>query len=388
MATPKLWEILTYGPKAWGKAKEREDLATAKELAPTLAELKAVSAQPLPAHQPGDYNVNLPQNTFTPGDQVEYASALKQLGLNEKTIAEGDQKATLLNKINSLGSTEQQINALNSKDVAPVNVSGGLAYNKYDTQNPILQESSAITSLARDRRANAQEQELRNNALQGILENPEIDPLTQATVANKASTFKPQRVKVKRRDGQTVYMDATPQINGGFKYTPANDAQGAPLQVPPTSTGAIEKDAELFSRVLGMDTKKATRLALSLRQHLKTAAPDEAWAKLVSEVSRMQFNRYAKDPKRLYDKVAEIWSVKFPNRPIPAEATLEQRFNPDQPQEQNDSALPGPKDNPGADDHSEVKNRAAAEGYEIIGGWVEGKGFLARDAQGRKGYFY
>lgn len=382
MAKPTFAELMAYGAGAWQKAKERKDKDEALEIASALSELKEVTATPIPEQNNGGYNVDLPTANFGVDDQVELSLALKQIGLSEKGIAEGNKEQTLLNEIRGLESRPQRIDALNKRSVAPVGFNGGTAFNKFDTANPILAESNAVTQLARYRESKAVDQELRNSSLQTILEDPEIDPLTAATVANKGSTFKPQRVKVRRADGKDVYMDATPLIGGGYSYALANDKKGNPLIVPPSpsSTSPIEKDAELFERVLDMDKKAATRLSLSLRQHLKTAKPDEAWSKLVSEISKMQFNRYAKDPKRLYEKAAEIWQVKFPGREIPNRDVLEATLLPEEKADQEINAE--------APLQEDVRQRAQEEGFEIIGEWVEGKGFLARDEQGRKGYFY
>ena len=392
MATPKLSDFLRYGPGAFEAARKREEKKVAEELAPTLLELKNVAGQPTKEYvDPNGYNVNLPSAKFDSVDQLDLTRALNTIGIDEKQLNATRQTDKLNRAIDNLSSPEQRVDALNKKSVAPVGFNGGTAYNRLNTNSPIIDSTDAIKSLARLRDAKAGEQTLRNEALQSILDNPEIDPLTMATVANKGSTFKPQRVKVRRMDGKQVYMDATPQIGGGFSYTPANDQKGNPLIVPPSpsSVSPIEKDAELFERVLGMDKKSSTRLSLSLRQHLKTARPDEAWSKLVSEISKMQFNRYAKDPKRLYEKAAEIWSVKFPNRPIPNRDLLESTLLPKK------TAIP---DNATPQSEAKVTNeqvpqlevraRAQKEGYEIIGDWVEGKGFLVRNTQGQKGYFY
>jgi len=382
MATPTISEFFRYGPGAFQAAKKREDKATAEELAPTLLELKALANQPDKKYNdPNGFNVNLPETKFDSVDQLELTRALNTLGVDESKFAATRREDTLSQEIQGLSSAEQRVDALNKKSVAPVGFNGGTAYNKFDTANPILAESDAITQLARYRESKAQDQELRTSSLESVLNNPEIDLLTKATIANKGSTFKPQRVKVRRKDGKEVYMDATPQIGGGHSYAPANDQKGSPLIVPPSpsSISPIEKDAELFERVLSMDKKAATRLSLSLRQRLKTATPDEAWSKLVSEISKMQFNRYAKDPKRLYEKAAEIWSVKFPNRPLPNKDVLESTLSPEET-----SAISAEQEDPQA----EIKTRAEQEGFEVIGEWVEGKGFLVRNEQGQKGYFY
>ena len=84
MATPSLWEILSYGPRAWGKAREREEAESAKALIPDLLELREVTSKKTePYVDPSGYNVNLPKVKFNDSKQFELSQAFKTAGMDE-----------------------------------------------------------------------------------------------------------------------------------------------------------------------------------------------------------------------------------------------------------------------------------------------------------------
>lgn len=178
-------------------------------------------------------------------------------------------------------------------------------------------------ALSRLHQAQAGGAELRRGALAKLLENPDIDPLLAADVAQNKDVFKPQRVKVKHRDGREVYYDARPTLAGGYTYSPALDEAGAPLQVPITASAsaptALQKNAQFVARVLFAGDADAERKSVELLTRLKGKASTDAWSDLTREVARMQYGRYARDPQRLYEKTAEIWRVARPGEPIPTE---------------------------------------------------------------------
>jgi len=184
----------------------------------------------------------------------------------------------------------------------------------------------ANVALARLREAHAGMAETRGTALGDILGNPDLDPLLGADIAQNKAVFKPQRVKVKRRDGKEVYYDVTPNLAGGHDYQPALDESGEPLQVPTSAAGnaptALQKNTRFLAGALFAGDPDAVEKAATLLTQLKGKSPGDAWESLVREVSKMNFGRYARDPQRLYQKTAEIWRVARPNEPLPMEAPL------------------------------------------------------------------
>ncbi len=167
----------------------------------------------------------------------------------------------------------------------------------------------------------------RTGVTTGALNDPNIDPLLKIDIADKKPVFKPQLVKVRRKDGTEVYMNQTPTLSGQPAYTPATDESGDPLGIPvKTASGrgssptALQKNAAFIARVLFTDDPEAEKKAVAMLTTLKGKAAPEAWDTLTREVAKMQYGRYAKDPQRLFEKTAEIWRVARPMEPLPTDA--------------------------------------------------------------------
>ena len=161
----------------------------------------------------------------------------------------------------------------------------------------------------------------RREAVQNVLDNPDLDPLLAAQVAQGKTVLHPQRVKVQHRDGSVGYYDATPNMSGGFDYTPAMDENGQALSAPQTTANnaptALQKNAAFVARVMFNGEPDADKKAVDLLTRLKAKGPADAWAALTQSVAKMNYGRYARDPQMLYNKTAEMWRVARPMEPIP-----------------------------------------------------------------------
>lgn len=180
-----------------------------------------------------------------------------------------------------------------------------------------LDENNLAT--ARYHGALAAEQESRRKVIEEALSAPNANPLLRVDIANKKDVFKPTLVKVRQANGKDVYMNQTPTLGGTYTFEPALDDAGNPLQAAPSATAAgggptsLQKDAAFMSRVLGIPLADAVQ---QLRT-LKGKAPEEAWAATVRQVAQMSYGRYARDPKKLYEKSSEIWQVARPGESVP-----------------------------------------------------------------------
>jgi hypothetical protein len=329
MATPSFADILTYGPAAWEVADQREREQLARERFPILLQLKALAgaSAPPPGTAPGTLrddsglSVNLPAAPqFGPEQQAELDLVMQTLGLNARDLAASRESEArtqgLLEALPQLETAEQKANVVNKLDVSPIRMSAGVAYDRFNRDQPIVDESSAIEALADYRTQKAGETAARLKALSGVLEDEQTDPLLAADIANKRTVAKTDRIKVQRENGDIVYMDAIRQPDGTFRIvTPTAGAE--PLRVPPASPGSAEKDARFFAEALNIPLKDAALLVKRSKLNLKTDSPENAWAKLVKSVSTMSYGRYARDPQKLYEKSAELWSVLQPGEPIP-----------------------------------------------------------------------
>lgn len=180
-------------------------------------------------------------------------------------------------------------------------------------------DESKIAS-GRLRGGQADEQDYRFQAVKEIADNPDIAPLLRADLVQKKAMLKPQLVKTSMKDGTAIYQHRTPNLSGGYDYTPALDENGAPLTVPAAAGDrptALQKNAAFLARVLFAGEPEAEQKAVTMLTQLKGKAPIDAWAALTSEVAKMSYGRFARDPQKLHEKTAEIWRVARPLEPIP-----------------------------------------------------------------------
>lgn len=267
-----------YGANYADELRKNTLLKRGDLLLPLLQELKDLSQQPAPTEPPpgvGNFNVDLPSPKFTPEDELAMADMLRARG----------QDPALFSKLN---------------------------YQDAYTEKMAQQ---------------AREAQIRSDALDSVVREPTISPVAKAAVANKNTMFKPQKVKVYLKDGSTVWYNAIPNLSGGYDHTPAIDSgTDALLHVPPSSPGALEKDINALRTYLGMSSEEAGRTALRMKIYRKSKTPDDAWSKIVQDVSTMDFGRYGRDQKRLYKKARELWQVAFPGKAIPKKALLETNY--------------------------------------------------------------
>lgn len=185
-------------------------------------------------------------------------------------------------------------------------------------------------ALAQTRLTNIQadDQDARGRVVRDAIDNPDTHPLLRLDIAQKNSTFKPQLVKVRRRDGTEVYMNQTPTLSGESVFTPAVNEDDEPLQLPQKAVGAgkakgaaptaLQKNAGYVAKLLFPGDPDGESKAVEQLMRLKAKNPQEAWSSVVSKASTLNYGRYARDPQQLYAKSAELWRVMRPGEPVPA----------------------------------------------------------------------
>lgn len=311
-------------------------------------------------------------------------------------ISEPALRANIINKLDASGARvsdgvvyDRFGGADQPVGVTPVGDSRiGLADERSETER---RQQAAIEAQVRQRTAGADEREFRLNVLQEALAAID-DPLLRADIANSKKAFNTQRVTVHKPDGSKTYVDAYLQPNGRYDYADA-EMDGAPLTVPPSAAGPIQKDADYLETALGLSKRAAARLALSIRTTLKTKSPEDAWAELVDSVRTEAFGRHGRNPGDMYERAATVWQVMFPETPIPADAALRSNLGiePGAASAVQADAADSASQSAFSPDRaeSEARRRAENEGYTNTGAWVQGRGLEVFDEQGKLiGYYY
>lgn len=220
---------------------------------------------------------------------------------------------------------------------------------RFARQALLLKEAGldpAALELARYRRTRADDAAARAAVIQEILADPNTDPLLRVDIAHNKEVSEPRElVKVRNPDGREVYYHRRRLPTGHEEFLPALDPEGRPLEVPTSASAyqetALQKNARFIARTMFPGDPDGLRRAVQLLTVLKDRSPQAAWAQLVSEVSRMQFGRFARDPRRLYEKTLEIWRVARPGEPPPEPPPEAAPDAPAAPAPDADRAAPG-----------------------------------------------
>lgn len=235
-----------------------------------------------------------------------------------------------------------QVNAANKLDVSPVRSEGGVFYNRFNAQVPFIgmsepaaaradaswaaaraSDAAAGASGARARLYGSQADiaALRLDALRGVLDQADGNPLLAADVANAKTVNKPQRVKVKDPAGDRYY-DAIPRLGGGFDYKLVTDAAGKPLQVPASESDgrtATMKDTQFIAETKGLTTAEALDLKLKSRGKSDQTLRDEIALRLISS-DPVTARLAATNPAEFQAKVEQTFRVIRPPVAVPPAA--------------------------------------------------------------------
>lgn len=270
-------------------------------------------------------------------ESVRRMLAMVDAGMNPKQIAEAREiemrRAMLEEVLAERGFTPEQIaNAANRLDVSPGRADSGRLYNRFDPEagyttispdvmaleTKRLDEAGAARALTGERMARTRDIDMRTDALQDVLADESLSPTMAADVVNKRTVNKPQRVKVRRADGREEYFDATPNLSGGFDYSPVTDASGERILSEGSTSDsdtALQKDTRFIAETLDVSPNEAILMKLQSR----SKAPRDAWSDLVARM--ISSNRiYARDPDRLQADAEKIWHVLRPGEPVPLTA--------------------------------------------------------------------
>lgn len=270
-------------------------------------------------------------------------AALQQAGLDPQKLAQARLETLRGNLLADSAPTlapAARVNAANKLDVSPVRSDGGVFYDRFNPQVPFIGMSEPAAALAdarwaasraRDAQANASGAQarlsgvqadvagLRLNALQNVLENPELSPLVGADVAIARTVSTPQRVKVKAPEGDTYY-DATRRPNGSFDYALVTDPAGKPLQVPASESDprtALQKDTAFIADTLQLAPEQAILWKLQARPKSDQQLSDEIALRLLSTDTRAARDAQ-NNPEQFRARVTQVFKSVRPGVTVPA----------------------------------------------------------------------
>lgn len=236
-------------------------------------------------------------------DQLGQSFALADAGLDEHKLAQArDEQARTANFLQvaeALRAARASGKPVSGWDVlsgnfanklrleSPVDVQGDTVINRYDTAAPVLSTTplgqarigaeQALgtyrtaaagdeTAQARLHGAQAEQAEMLAQARAKLLANPDAPELLKLdALGGNHQLFKGSLVKVRQKDGTEVYMRETPNVSGGFDYTPAVGPGNEPLLVPALGGGerktALERNAQLLADTYNLPFEDALTLA-------------------------------------------------------------------------------------------------------------------------------
>ena len=287
-------------------------------------------------------------------EQLGQSFALADAGIDEHRLAQArDEQArtrTFLQVAQDLAAAKAAGRPISGWDVlsgnfanrqrleAPVDVKGDTTFRPYDTEAPVIGATplgqarigaeqalaGQRTAAAGDETAQARLHGLQGDALQARLDAiralpTDVNPLLRVDAAGGKDVFKPERVKVRKPDGTEVWMNATPNLQGGFDYSPALGPDQQPLMVPASSGSGGDDLYARRARYIASTLQIPEDQALNMLLTTKGDSPANAWAKAVRAASQADFGRYARDPEKLKVKALELYGVMYPDLSPPGD---------------------------------------------------------------------
>ncbi|WP_448215310.1 hypothetical protein [Endozoicomonas sp. 2B-B] len=199
--------------------------------------------------------------TFDRGDELRMAQQMKLAGIDPGAIAQDKMAAERLSLMQRAGSEIDNPYALaniaNKLDASPVRHSGGITYDRFNAEKPILSMTDAVLYDGQSKRHQALMDEMRYKQLAKIWADPDTPEFVKTDALNNKSITKTDRVKVVGKDGKEQYSDAilTPS---GWRYAPATDSTNQPLQVPASGEATtLSKNLQLVAKTWDLPAEEA-----------------------------------------------------------------------------------------------------------------------------------
>lgn len=233
-----------------------------------------------------------------------------------------------------------QGNVATGHALTPVDVQGDTVVNRYDTAAPVLgttplgqarigaeqalgtyrtAAAGDETEQTRLHAAQARQQEMLADARAKLLANPDAPELLKLdALGGNHQLFKGALVKVRQKDGTEVYMRETPNVSGGFDYTPAVGPDNEPLLVPALGGGerktALERNAQLLSDTYNLPFEDALTLARQGKGQTDAQIAQARWKAAWTEAGKDPRAMFKPDQQRALavERYREAWGTEPP----------------------------------------------------------------------------
>ena len=277
-----------------------------------------------PNPDPG-FVYQLPGTRPAPVRDLEFQFALQDGGLDPHTSAKATAQtartSAFREQLGRMARGEQPapslLNFINNKTVGDrysANNAGVLDQNTGQLQASSYLDSitAAADALTAERNANARTANVRGQALETILTDPNMHPAILADAANNRTIASSSRVKVAGPDGRPRYVDATRNLDGSYSYAPAALPGGAPVLAEVGDTDQA-RDIQNVMRIYNVSEQEAADVVLNR----KGKRPADAWADHVAMASRSPATGYGNDEKAVRRQASMLFQMAFPGEPIP-----------------------------------------------------------------------
>ena len=260
------------------------------------------------------------QQTFGLPEELSLYQAYGQAGIDPVKRAEAKtarlKAQAFAEALPSITEPSARVNIGMGKEHKPVSHSGGVFFNQYDPDNPLLDTTNKYkheTALAKNK---ADEAQTRLDVVTQALNNPELDPLLGVDIANNKTVFGSSKVEIEGKDGKTRQGMARLTPSGNYVADTITDlTTGQPLIIPAESgdSATLQKAKEMVQYGRSPNIKEAlTTLTSTL-----TDTPEKSWAETVTRNTHDRVSGRRLPDNEVASNSIRDWALAHPGEPFP-----------------------------------------------------------------------
>ena len=248
--------------------------------------------------------------------KTKASEAIHQLAIKQAEAETAKLKAqAFAETLPTITDPAARINIGMGKEYQPVSYSGGVFFDQYDPDNPLLDTTGKYqheTALAKTK---ADEAKSRLDVTTKALDNPELHPLLAVDIAQNKPVFDAQEVTIEGADGKTRQGMARLTPTGDYVGTVIKDATGQPLNIPPESgdSATLQKAKEMVQYGRAENIKEA----LTILTSTLSDTPEKAWTKIVNDNTKNPFTGKRLPGNEIISNAIEQWTLARPGESFP-----------------------------------------------------------------------